>query len=122
MGSITYDGTVVSFDDRTLTHLQIVIVNKFKKQESFLMSWKDDISVGDGRGSLWLAPTIPLYFKFLGGRVPDINEEWLLALGKSAESSTGLVVTAEDGSLVTANAEPHHGHRYPGDVGAGNRH
>ena len=102
MGSLTYDGTVVSFDDRTLTHLQIVIVNKFKRNESFLMSWKDDMAVGDGRASAWLSPAIPLYFKFLGGRVPEINEEWLKTLGKSAESSTGLIVTAEDGTLITA--------------------
>ncbi len=113
MGSMTYDGTVVSFDDRTLTHLQIIIVNKFKKQESFLMSWKDDRAVGDGRASAWLSPSIPLYFKFLGGRVPDINEEWLHTLGQSAESSTGLIVTAEDGKLAPAGHPDEH-QDYPG--------
>ena len=116
MGSITYDGTIVHFDDRVLTHLQIIIIQKFAKNESFLMSWKDGTSVGDGRGSIWLAPTIPIYFKFLGGRVPAINKEWLLELGKSAESSTGLIVTDEDGSLAASS--PTDGH-FPGSIDAG---
>lgn len=113
MGSITYDGTIIHFDDRLLTHLQIVIIHKFTKQQSFLMSWKDSDAVGDGRSSVWLAPTIPLYFKFLGSRVPAINDHWLLTLGQSAESSTGLIVTAEDGSL--AEASETHGH-HPGSM------
>ena len=113
MGSITYDGTVIQFDDRVLTHLQIVIVQKFTKGESFLMSWKDGATVGDGRGSIWLAPTIPIYFKFLGGRVPHINQEWLLELGKSAESSTGLIVTDETGELAESTAQEG---PFPGDL------
>lgn len=113
MGSITYDGIVIPFEDRLLTHLQIVIVQKFTKHESFLMSWKDSNSVGDGRASIWLAPTIPIYFKFLGGRVPTINEQWLITLGKSAESSTGLIVTAEDGSLAPSGEV---GDDYPGRI------
>jgi len=111
MGSILYDGTLVSFDDRLLAHLQIVIVQKFTKQESFLMSWKDGESVGDGRGSIWLSPSIPIYFKFVGSRTPAINKEWLLALGKSAESSTGLIVVDEDGKL--ARSSPMEG-KFPG--------
>ncbi|HWR85891.1 MAG TPA: ATP-dependent DNA ligase [Rhodoglobus sp.] len=116
MGSIAYDGTVIQFEDRVLTHLQIVIVQKFTKNESFLMSWKDSNAVGDGRGSIWLSPSLPLYFKFLGSKVPNVNREWLLELGKSADSSTGLIVTEESGQLAQANdAGPS---RYPGDTSA----
>ena len=113
MGHITYDGNTIDFDDRTLTHLQIVIVQKFMKQESFLMSWKDSLAVGDGRASIWLSPTIPLYFKFHGSRVPAVNPEWLLALGKSADNSTGLIVTDENGKLVEASQT---GKGIPGDI------
>lgn len=114
--TILYDSTVIDFDDRTLTHLQIVIVNKFAKHEAFLMSWRDDRSTGGGRSSAWLAPTIPLFFKFLGGRVPDVNTEWLLTLGKSAESSTGLIVT--EGELLPARDSDR---KYPGDIKRGHR-
>jgi hypothetical protein len=99
MGSLTYDGTVIQFDDRVLTHLQIVIVQKFLKHESFLMSWKDGLSVGDGRGAIWLAPDIPIYFKFVDSKVPEIDRDWLLTLGRSADSSTGLIVANDKGEL-----------------------
>lgn len=75
VGSITYDGTKVHFDDRTLTHLQIVIVQKLNRQESFLLSWKDSKNVGDGRTAIWLSPGTPLLFKFSGSRVPAVDRE-----------------------------------------------
>lgn len=114
MGTLTYDGTVVDFDDRLLAHLQIVLVKKFLKHEPFLMSWKDSNAVGDGRGSMWMTPNAPVYFKFLGSKVPAINEEWLLMLGKSADSPRGLIVTNEQGNLALSSDS---GARYPGDLG-----
>jgi hypothetical protein len=113
MGSFTYNTTTVHFDDRVLAHLQVVIVQKFMKEESFLMSWKDGKSVGDGRASAWLSPHVPLYFKFLGSRSPSIDKDWLLVLGQSAESSTGLIVTHADGSY--AESSPTNG-SFPGAI------
>ncbi|UOQ60236.1 ATP-dependent DNA ligase [Leucobacter rhizosphaerae] len=115
MGSIRYDGMVTHFEDRLLTHLQIVIVQKLSRGESFLMSWKDSSTMGDGRSAIWLNPQTPLSFKFAGSRVPEINRDWLLTLGKSVESSTGLIVTKEDGSLAEADAT---GPKYPGNLRA----
>ena len=102
MATLTYDGTAVEFDSRVLTHLQIVIVNKLRRHDGFLMSWKDSVDVGDGRSAIWIDPSIPLYFRFDGSRVPRIDEGWLERLGESANSSTGLIVTDEHGALVTA--------------------
>lgn len=99
MGSISYDNVVVVVDDRTLTHLQIVIVNKLRKGETFLMSWKDAADVGSGRSSIWLHPYVLVHFKFDGSRVPAINERWLQELTASADSSRGLVVTTENGDV-----------------------
>ena len=96
MGSLTIDGIVVQFEDRVLTHLQIVIVQKLRKGESFLMSWRDADSVGDGRSSAWIHPSMPLYFKFSGSRVPAINRDWLASLMASANGSQGLIVTSEE--------------------------
>jgi hypothetical protein len=87
MGSISYDGLVVVVDDRTLTHLQIVIVNKLRRGEAFLMSWKDSVEAGSGRSAIWMHPQVLIYFKFDGSRVPAINERWLRELADSAESS-----------------------------------
>ncbi len=112
MGTLTYDGTLIHFDDRLLTHLQIVIVQKLTRGEAFLMSWKDSPSVGDGRTAIWLTPSTALQFKFLGGKVPEINREWLRQLGESAESSTGLLVTGEDGNLALVGTDA----PYPGTM------
>jgi hypothetical protein len=99
MGSLTYDGLVVHIDDRVLAHLQIVIVNKLRRGENFLMSWKDSPDAGSGRSAIWLHPMVLLHFKFEGSRVPSINEEWLAELARSADSSRGLIVTTESGKL-----------------------
>lgn len=98
MGSLTYDRVTVDFDDRILAHLQIVIVQKLRRGESFLLSWRNAAEVGDGRSSAWLHPAIPLYFKFSGGQPPTINPLWLAQLTRSANSSQGLVATGEDRS------------------------
>jgi len=93
----------VEFDDRLLAHLQVAIVRKFRRNETLVMSWLDPLSVGDGRSSVWLTPNVPAYFKFYGSRVPRINETWLQTLADSANSSTGLVVTDEDGEFARAS-------------------
>lgn len=111
MGSIQYDGLITHFEDRLLTHLQIVIVQKLMCEEAFLMSWKDGMSVGDGRTAIWISPQTTITFKFLGSRVPEINKEWLQRLGESANSTTGLIVTMEDGALAIAEATSG---QYPG--------
>ena len=109
MGTISYDGLVVKVDDRTLTHLQIVIVNKLRRGETFLMSWKDSSEAGSGRSAIWLHPHVLVHFKFEGSRVPVINEKWLAELAESADSSRGLIVTAEHGELSELDRKPNRG-------------
>ena len=102
MGSLTYDRVVVEIDDRTLAHLQLVIVQKLRRGESFLLSWRDSADVGSGRSSIWLNPAIPLYFKFEGGRAATLNRQWIEDLSRSANSTQGLVIVSEDDSLPAA--------------------
>jgi hypothetical protein len=97
MGVLIYGPQDIEFEDRLLTHLEIVIVNKFRRHESFLLSWLDDLSVGSGRASMWMAAEVPVYFKYWGSRMPSINTEWLRMLEVGAESSRGLVALNEDG-------------------------
>jgi len=100
MGSISYDHLVVRMDDRTLAHVQIVVVNKLRRGEAFLMSWKDSVEAGSGRSSIWIHPYVLVHFKFDGGRAPTINPEWVATLSDSANSSRGLIVTAEHGEVA----------------------
>ncbi|ANF33020.1 hypothetical protein A0130_16360 [Leifsonia xyli] len=100
MGHLIYGGMHVAFEDRVLAHLQIVIVNKLRRSESFAVSWRDATEVGDGRSAIWIDPSIPLYPRFDATRGPDIDRAWLLRLAASADSSTGLIVTGPDGEPV----------------------
>lgn len=100
MGTLYCEGTGLSVDDRLLTHLQIVVVQKFRRGESFLMTWLHDRDAVEGRGSLWMTPGTPVYFRFAGSRIPTVDEEWLQRLTASAAGSTGLVVMDQGGRPI----------------------
>jgi hypothetical protein len=100
VGSLLYGGVEVEIEDRMLAHVQIVLVQKFRRGEGVLMSWLDALSIGDGRSSLWMHPYVPVYFHFLGSRSPTIDRDWLKALTESAGSSSGLILTEPNGQLA----------------------
>jgi len=96
MGRFVYNGTVkVDFEDRLLAHLQVAIVNKLRRGESFQFTWRDDASVGGGRTSIWVSPQSSLVYKFHGSRPPALNPGWLEALAYTANSPGGLHVVPE---------------------------
>ena len=97
MGTLVYDGrsAVITVDDRVLAHLRLVILAKFRRQESFSFSWTLGAVNGSGRGTVWLSPAIPVYFQFDGSKEPAINKEWIDALMTAANSPAGLSVIPE---------------------------
>jgi hypothetical protein len=99
MGVLTYGGHRMQFDDRLLVHLQVVIIQRFRRGEGFAMSWVRSVAIGSGRSTVWLSPSLPVVFDFEGSRAPSINAEWLRRLSDTASSGTGLIVTNEDGTL-----------------------
>jgi hypothetical protein len=105
MGKLLYGSSSmeVEFDDRALMHLQIVISAKLRRQECFVFSWRDAFDVGDGRSSIWMHSSIPLYFRYFGSRIPAINREWIEALTVSANSPGGLHFTDEPGANPTSH-------------------
>lgn len=96
MGKLIYDGDVsVTFDDRLLAHLAIVIGAKLRRNESFYFTWKDDVRAGDGRTTVWLHPAVALRFKYAGSVPVQLNRAWIDALTRSANSTGGLVIVPE---------------------------
>lgn len=96
MGRLIYDSTTqTEIDDRALAHLQLVIVNKLRRRECFAFTWKNSVADGDGRSTIWLAPEIPLHFKFTGSRPPTINAAWITALVQTANTAAGLHLVRE---------------------------
>ena len=77
MGKFIYEGGIrAEFDDRALSHLQVAIGTKLRRNEPFYFTWHGDVSTG-------------------GGRPAKINRTWLEALMRTANSPVGLQVVAE---------------------------
>ncbi|MEP6481841.1 MAG: ATP-dependent DNA ligase [Rhodoglobus sp.] len=96
MGTLTYDSTLAAdFDDRKLAHLQIVIGAKLRRNEAFYFSWKDDVSIGNGRTVIWVHPTLPLSFKYFGSKPPTINRNWIDEMMLLANTPSGLYLVPE---------------------------
>ena len=96
MGKFIYDGNIkIDFEDRLLAHLQAVMMAKVRRGESFPFSWKDDVSVGGGRTTVYVHPHVSLVFKYHGSRMPQLSTAWLQALTYNANSGRGLYVVPE---------------------------
>jgi hypothetical protein len=95
VGSLQYNNDAFPFDDRILAHLQVVIIQKLRRHEGFLLSWQVRAEQGSGRVSLWLDSTIPIIFVFAGTRPVQINRDWVVLMAATADSGTGLTVIDE---------------------------
>ena len=89
----------IEIEDRTLAHVKIVILAKLRRNESFAFSFEHDVSEGSGRSTIWMHPSIPIQFKFLGSRQPAINRAWLDALVVAANSVDGLRLIEEPAAV-----------------------
>lgn len=95
MGLIFYGNSPepIEVDDRTLAHLKVVISLKLRRNESFTLSWRHPDE--SGRSTLWLHPSIPLRFVFDEPVAPELSHQWLSELANSANTSGGILLTAE---------------------------
>lgn len=100
VGKLIYDGVVAEMDDRLLSHLQIVIINKMRRHEGFALSWINDAAAGGGRSTIWVQASIPIHFRFDNSQPPQIDRDWLELLTASALSPTGLFIKDGDGKPV----------------------
>ena len=96
MGKLMY-GTEASIDmdDRVLAHLQVVIIAKMRRNESFPFSWEYGRDSGSGRTTIWIHPSHDLRFRYSGSRMPELNRAWLEELSVLANSANGLRLTPE---------------------------
>lgn len=101
MGFLQYDQVRIEFDDRLLSHLEVVIVSKLRRHESFAMTWRESEENGDGRSTIWLDCSHHLFFRFDGSRAPLLDRKWIERLSELAMSSSGLIVVDEDGQPLT---------------------
>lgn len=93
MGQLLYGTPPVAFDldDRTLAHVEVVVLAKLRRNESFACSFATE---SDGRSAIWLNPSSTLQFVF-DTVVTDINREWLDLLIDTANAPAGLRIVPE---------------------------
>ncbi|MGH3705179.1 MAG: ATP-dependent DNA ligase [Agromyces sp.] len=92
MGQFVYNARGYDVDDRSLAHLQVVIIDRLRRGES--CSFTLDLPKG-GRVELWLSPAAPIMFEFSGNRQPRLNRAWLEILALAGYSVEGLRLLPE---------------------------
>jgi hypothetical protein len=95
MGTLRYGSDHLELDDRTLAHLQVVVVSKLRKGEAFLLSWNAQPEQGSGRYALWVETGIPIVFRYDGSRPIRINRAWLDSMMERSYTLAGLDLMPE---------------------------
>ncbi|WP_336650858.1 MULTISPECIES: DUF7882 family protein [unclassified Leucobacter] len=96
MGTLIYGrNQEYRFDDRTLEHLRVVIVNRMRRNESFFLTWTADTQQRAITTTLWISAGVPIVFHFSERERPQLSREWLQRLTQSSYSPRGLVLTPE---------------------------
>ena len=72
MGRLIYrDRASFDIDDRILAHLRIVVMNKLRRNEGFMLQLP--VNEGVRQASLWIHASNALVLQFYGGREPAID-------------------------------------------------
>lgn len=96
MGKFVYEGgPKVDIDDRALLHLQMVMTAKLRRGEPFAFTWKEDVSTGGGRVTVWVHSESALVFKYSSSQQHPINRTWAEGLAMAANGPTGLYLVPE---------------------------
>jgi hypothetical protein len=103
LGTLIYGSAPsIEIEDRTLRHLQAVMIAKLRRHENFAFNWDQEPGVGtdtsseDGaHGTVWVSEAVQLYFRYDGPRNTQLNRLWLNELMISANTSFGLRAVPE---------------------------
>ena len=104
LGTLFYgsDRYAIDIDDRALAHLQLAVVTKLRRHESFSLTWRDDQPSGQGRSVIWMHESIPLHFVYAGSRMAAVNRLWVAELLESASTTVGMRLVSEPTEIAPA--------------------
>jgi len=93
MGSLHYGSPPATFalDDRTLAHVELVVLAKLRRNESFALTLDE---AKGGRSTIWINASSTLRFEF-AEQTADINREWLEELIDAANTTAGMKIVPE---------------------------
>lgn len=77
-------------DERLLAHLKIVISQKLRRSESFMLTWSRPSTAGSGQFAVWLSHSMSLHFRFAGSRPASLNQQWIHDLMQASFRVQGL--------------------------------
>jgi|SRR3954466_3595459 hypothetical protein len=98
MGKLIYGSeSAFEIEDRVLAHLQVVIIAKMRRRESFAFSWEHSRGADSGLTTIWMHPAMNIRFRYSGSRLPELNRAWLEELSMLANSANGLRIIPEPG-------------------------
>ncbi|MCD2169913.1 ATP-dependent DNA ligase [Microbacterium sp. JC 701] len=93
MGRLIYrDRAAFDIDDRILAHLRIVVMNKLRRNEGFMLQLP--VNEGVRQASLWIHASNALVMQFYGGREPVIDRALVDQMMHDASGADGLTLTA----------------------------
>lgn len=93
MGRLRYDNShEIEINDVLLAHLKLVIITKFRRQESFTLSWIHRDAEPGGRSTVWLHPSVPLHFVFDSAERTSLSPAWLEQMSASSHSTGGIML------------------------------
>lgn len=103
MGRLIYrDRAAFDIDDRILAHLRIVVMNKLRRNEGFMLQLP--VNEGVRQASLWIHASNALVMQFYGGREPVIDRALVDQMMHDASGADGLTLTAAGIAPQTAPA------------------
>lgn len=90
MGRLIYQERLAfDIEDRLLSHLRVVIMNKLRRSEPFMLQLPHP---DHGNVSVWLHPSVPLILHFRSSRPPRIDPALIEHMMIGASSTDGLTL------------------------------
>jgi hypothetical protein len=99
MGTLIYGDASIRIDvaDTLLAYVQIVTGRKLVMQQGFFLAWKDGLSVGGGRSSVWMSSSVPMVFSYERANAIRIDPVRVRRMLEEADSASGLSLDAHLG-------------------------
>jgi hypothetical protein len=102
MGTLKYDGTTTDFEDRVLAHVQLAVIQKLRRQESFSLAWVGP-QAGGGRTTIWVHPAANITFHYADPVIGPIDRAWADKLIIAAGTPSGMFVMDVDGKPISSS-------------------
>lgn len=104
VGALIYGvAPAIEMDDRVLRHVQVVMIQKLRRNEAFAFNWDQEPGVGSdisseggAHGTIWISHASQLYFRYDGPRNShQINPAWIDLLMRATYRADGLSAIPE---------------------------